>query len=285
MRQPIQELPSRMNADQVGRIDVDTLPPGNFSPRHLVDGRLIPWTDSVPKQRAIIIQSAIRGGPTFEPAKLGFLQTLQKLDPTIIGVHSYASPNAPEQIVNEGLERASVPFIVANVRQAIDQGWQGVVINDCMADPGLLEVRDLIAQTGANMEIVAPAETSLKSLADRVGKFAIVGVADALPIFERLARTYGVADRLVGVYVDLFLEPKRLHEVGLETVAESLYEKIIEAQKAGANGIVFGCTTLFGTLEELYLRHPELREYTLVEPMPVTLKTAAQTVKKFGRVD
>lgn len=256
---------------------------GYFYPRVLVSEELRDWKGPPPSQRIVIIQSAIKGGPTFEPAKRWQLMKLKEIAPEIIGVHSYAGPHAPEQIVNQDLERASVGPILANIRQAAEFGWKGVVINDCMADPGLFEARELIAKLGADLEMVAPAETSMTRLVQEVENFAIVGVADATPIFERLARVYGLQDRLIGVFVDENLNPADLHNIGLDTVAAQLYKKIQEAQKAGARGIVFGCTTLGGVLDILYQQHPGLKDFPLVEPMPITLKEAARRVRQMNQ--
>lgn len=252
---------------------------GHFRPRRVVNQEMIEWSGSPPSKAAIIIQSAIRGGPTFEPAKRWELEQLRLVAPDIIGVHSYAGPHAPEQIISIETERASVRPILANIKQSAEQGWRGVVINDCMADPGLFEVRELIKEMKAPLEIVAPAETSMKHLAQTVGRFAVVGVADTTPIFERLAKTYGLRKNLSGIYVDLNLNPAKLHEVGLEEVARSLYKKVVEAQREGAKGIVFGCTTLGGVLEKLYEQYPNLQGFPLVEPMPVTLRSAAERAR------
>jgi Asp/Glu/hydantoin racemase len=256
------------------------LPKGYFSPRKLLNRRLVDWRGEAPSTPTVIIQSAIRGGPTFEPAKKWELEQLSAVAPDVSGVHSYAGPEAPSQIINQEMERQSVPHILANIKQAAESGWRGVVINDCMADPGLQEVRHLVAEIQAPLEIIGPAETSLKAIADEVGNFAIVGVGDAVPIFQRLAERYGLKDQLTGIYIDSNLEPQNLHRLGLDEVARNLNTQIRIARKEGANGIVFGCTTLGGVLAELRKQQPDLTGYPLVEPMPVTLATGANRVRQ-----
>jgi len=273
------------------RIAIEKLPQNHFVPRYLNDAgtALEPFTGPHIEKPVVYIQSAISGNlnpQVFARAKLRQLVQLSELAPDIFGIHSFAGPDAPGQIMNEKAEKESVPFILTNIRKAFLDGWTGVVINDCMADPGLEEGRRMLQELGATgkMEMVAPAETSLKMTANKFGLFAIVGIADANAIFERLARSYGVSNRLVDIVLEEGLVPSALHD--LTEVAESLFGKIVTAQKKGANAVVFGCTTLGGVGDELMRLHEkELRGYPLIEPIPVTLLTAVGKVREMSNLN
>lgn len=259
----------------------ETLPQGHFSPRKLEGDTLVPWHGSVPKQLGIIIQSVVRGGPAFERAKLWTLKELRRVDPNVLAVHSFSTPNAPEQVACEADERDAIDPVVANVKQALQAGWRGVYINDCMADPGLDELRALIKymKLEESVQVVAPAETSLRYAVDTYGKFAIIGIADTLPIFKRLSQKYGVDGDLVLTLLDTNITPAQLEKEKLEEAARSLGNNIVKARRLGANAVVFGCTTLGGGIvdhiRELY---PDLEEFPLIEPMPITLKQAVQVL-------
>lgn len=161
-------------------------------------------------------------------------------------------------------EEVAAPWILEKVKDAEDKGYNAVIIN-CMGDPALYASRELV-----KIPVIGPCEASM-AIASTLGhKFSIITVLKSvIPLFEKLACTYGFEDKMVSVRsVDvpvLELEERRL-EIRATLLAES--KKAIEQD--GADVIILGCTGMVGMAKELY----EALGFPVIDPAIAALKFA-----------
>ncbi|MFV3073559.1 aspartate/glutamate racemase family protein [Niveispirillum fermenti] len=180
----------------------------------------------------------------------------------------------PPSIESEFDDALAVPGTLAKALQAEREGVDAIVI-DCMADPGLKPVRELV-----KVPVLGPSETCMH-LASMLGhRFSIVTVLESVrPLLGNLARAYGVADRLASLEV-VDIPVLELH-ARLEEVQEALAEKaLLAVRHQHADVIVLGCTGFLGCADRISRRLlAEGYDIPVIDPIPATVLMAAGMVR------
>lgn len=180
----------------------------------------------------------------------------------------------PASIECEFDEAMAVPGIVAEAIAAERSGADAVII-DCMGDPGLKAVREVVS-----IPVLGPSETAMHLAAMLGHRFSIVTVLDSVvPMIENLATLYGMAGKLASVraidipVLELESDPARLTE-------ELARASLAAVESDGAHAIVLGCTGFLGCAEAigsaLTARGHDL---PVVDPIPATVCTAQAIVR------
>lgn len=170
-------------------------------------------------------------------------------------------------------ESLVTPDIIAKAIEAEHAGIDAVVV-DCMGDPGVEACREAV-----DIPVIGPAEASMHLAAMLGHRFSVLTVVDTLiPVVERQARRYGVADKLASVrsfnvpVLDLASDQGATFDAVM-AVAEAA------VRQDGAHVLIPGCTGLAGFApriqEELARRGCEV---PVLDPPPVALKLAESIV-------
>jgi allantoin racemase len=162
-----------------------------------------------------------------------------------------------------------IPDILNKAMQAEAEGVDGVII-DCMGDPGLYPVREMV-----RIPVVGPAESSMHLAAMLGHRFSVLTVLDSRrPMMEEQAARYGVSAKLASArafnipVLELEKDPentlKRVVEVAVQAVRED-----------GAHVIIPGCTGLAGFAGRIQAGLAEQGcEVPVLDPPSVAIKTA-----------
>ncbi len=167
----------------------------------------------------------------------------------------------------------AVPDIMAKALAAEREGVDAVIV-DCMADPGLYAMRELLA-----IPVVGPAEASMHLAAMLGHRFSILTVLEAdIPAFEDQAQQYGLRTRLASV------RSFNIPVLSLDDDAEATLEAVMGTAEAavredGAHVIIPGCTGLAGLAPRIQ-RGLAARgcEVPVLDPPPVALRLAESLV-------
>ena len=195
-------------------------------------------------------------GETEEP----YLASVKADDTVIRFVSLPSGPLSIETFYDEAVAVAGMLPLIATSSFGCD-----AVVVDCMADPGVRAVRELV-----DMPVTGPAEASV-ALAMQLGhSFAIVTIFDnGGPWTELQVRAMGVESRLaaaVGVDVPV---------LELETDLEKTTHLLLDAarncvEQRGADVIILGCTGMLPVVEALRAS----LDVPVIEPLAAAFKTA-----------
>lgn len=179
-------------------------------------------------------------------------------------------PFGPPCIEGKYHDAFAAPGIVAAAIQAEKEGVHAVMV-DCMGDPGLEAAREAVA-----IPVFGPCETSVHVAAMLGHKFSVVTITDSVrPIFENLAKVYGVTSKLASV---------RTTGIGVLEIEQNpnhLLDKLTEQSLAAirddkADTIILGCTGFLGVSEELSNRLKQAGyPVPVLSPIRVTVSVAA----------
>lgn len=177
-------------------------------------------------------------------------------------------PASVESAIDEVL---AAPGVVDAACRAEAEGCHAIVI-DCMLDPALEAAREAVT-----IPVIGAGEAGLEAAAS-FGGFSVVTVLQRQePAFQRLARQYGLAARMVSVHgigVSV-LDLERDREASIEATARVAK---IARDKDGAMAIVFGCTGMLGYAAPTAdaLGWPEER---VIDPLMNAINVACRCVR------
>ena len=202
---------------------------------------------------------------------LGDIEALESgdlhLSHSLIGI-------GPASIESQFDEALCLPGLLTKAIEAQRDGADAVVI-DCMGDPGLQAAREVLS-----IPVFGPAETCMHAATMLGHSFSIVTVLESVrPMFDHLARGYGVHDRLASIRVinvpvlEIEADPTKLR-AGLAEQAR------LAVEDDGADVIVLGCTGFLGCSEAVSdgLAAAGLA-VPVIDPIPATVYTAAAFVR------
>ena len=197
----------------------------------------------------------------------GYLATVKDADTTVRFVSLTSGPPSIETFNDEAMAVTEMLSVIA-----AEAGDAEAIVVNCMADPGVRAVRELV-----DMPVVGPAEASV-SLALQLGhSFAIVTIFDnGGPWTELQVRAMGVESRLAAaVGVDI---PVLELEQDLEKTTAHLLASARECvENRGADVLILGCTGMYPVVERI---RQEL-DVPVIEPLAAAFKTA-ETLATLG---
>jgi len=165
-----------------------------------------------------------------------------------------------------------VPDILRKVKKAEEEGYDAALI-DCFTDVGLEA-----AKTTTNIPVVGPCQSNLHTACLLADKFGWITPTDeSIPFHWRLARTYGLADRITSIKgVNLPSTEYRDRKDELEVKLTELVRELVDE---GAQLILFGCTAILpaigiGSAKRL----SEKLGITILDPAGISLKIAEMLV-------
>ena len=127
----------------------------------------------------------------------------------------------PPSIESAFDEAIAAPGIVEQAIKVEGQGADAIII-DCMGDPGIDAVREMV-----KIPVLGPCEVSMKRASEGGRKFSVVTVLLSVAhLFEKNARIYGVADQLASIReidVPVLEIENRFEEVMMLLGKEALY--------------------------------------------------------------
>lgn len=188
----------------------------------------------------------------------------------------YASPGTeitcahldrgPESIESYYDEAFAIPGLLEEVKQAEDQGYDGVLIS-CFADVGVDAAREM-----ASIPVLGVGHPSMLMASAVAREFSVVTVVrELVPLIEDTARKWGISGlasvRNVGIAV-LELDD----EAGLTS---ALYEQTVNTiDQDGAQAIVLGCTGIIAAAENLHamLAKKKRLDVPVIDPALIALK-------------
>jgi allantoin racemase len=190
----------------------------------------------------------------------GYLAAVKDAATTIRFVSLTSGPPSIETFNDEAVAVAEMlPVIKA------ESGDADAIVINCMADPGVRAVRELV-----DVPVVGPAEASV-ALAMQLGhRFAVVTIFDnAGPWTELQVRAMGVESRLAAaVGVDI---PVLELEQDLEKTTAHLLSAARDCvENHGADVLILGCTGMYPVVERI---RQEL-DVPVIEPLAAAFKTA-----------
>lgn len=182
--------------------------------------------------------------------------------------------DGPRTIECEVDTALAVPPTLECIRRAEADGADAIVI-DCMGDPGLRPGRELV-----RIPVIGPAQASMHMAAMLGHRFSVVTVARRLRSeFENMAAVYGLIGHMASCrsidipVAELVTNPGR-------TVEGLINEARMAVEVDGAEAIIFGCTGLFGSAQEV--RDGLLAfgiDVPVIDPIPVAVNIAAALVR------
>ena len=180
----------------------------------------------------------------------------------------------PASIESEFDEALSIPGTIAAAIKAEKEGADAIII-DCMGDPGLKPVREVVS-----IPVIGPSEMAMHLAAMLGHRFSIVTVLDSVvPMLENLAKVYAVKDKLASVRVI------DIPVLELETAPDRLFSELAEASIAavendGAHAIVLGCTGFLGCAQSISeaLKSKDI-DVPVIDPIPSAVCMAAGIVR------
>ncbi|HEY64509.1 MAG TPA: hydrogenase expression protein HupH [Caldilineae bacterium] len=167
----------------------------------------------------------------------------------------------PESIEAFYDEAFAEPFVVREIEQAADEGFDGIIIY-CFGNPGLYAAREAVS-----IPVVGIGEAAINLACILGHHFSVVTeVAHAVPRVWRTIRLMGVTEKVASVRsADIpVLDMGDLDR--LRAAVLHACETAIEAD--GADVLVLGCGSMFGVREEIEGRYG----VPVVEPGPAALK-------------
>lgn len=196
-----------------------------------------------------------------------YLATVKEDATTVRFVSLASGPPSIETFNDEAMAVAEMlPVIEAEAGDA-----DAIVIN-CMADPGVRAVRELV-----DVPVVGPAEASV-ALAMQLGhSFAVVTIFDnAGPWTELQVRAMGVESRLAAAMgVDI---PVLELEQDLEKTTAHLLSAARDCvENRGADVLILGCTGMYPVVERIR----QVLDVPVIEPLAAAFKTA-ETLATLG---
>lgn len=165
------------------------------------------------------------------------------------------------------------PDIMTKAVQAEQEGADAVII-DCMGDPGLYAVRELV-----RIPVVGPAEASMHLAAQLGHRFSVLTVFDSrISMMEEEVVRYGLYPRLASVrgFNIPVLELERDWERTVERVTDVAERAVRED---GADVIIPGCTGLAGLASRIQAGLAARGcEVPVLDPPTVAMKLAESLV-------
>lgn len=180
----------------------------------------------------------------------------------------------PPSIESHTDEMLAVPGTLAKAIAAQAAGADAIII-DCMGDPGLQAVREVVS-----VPVLGPAETSMHLAAMLGHRFSIVTVLDSVkPLLANLALTYGVAGKLASIRaigIPVLELVDRIEEVNAGLVREA----VGAIENDDAHVIVLGCTGFLGCADQIARGLAERGIVApVIDPIPATVCVAQALVK------
>jgi len=165
----------------------------------------------------------------------------------------------PETVENQVDNAFAVPGILEEVKNAEDEGYDGVFIS-CIGDPGLKAARE-----AANIPVVGAAETAMTFASAIAQRFSVITVLPSLvPMIEDHAKLLGVREKLASIRnINVGVaEINAARESG--QASESLYKESIKAiENDGAHALVLGGTCMAGVGPDLEKKLREINGYDI----------------------
>jgi allantoin racemase len=191
--------------------------------------------------------------------------------PSGVSVDVRQISEGPASIESEYDDMLAVPDVVRVAREAESDGANAVVI-DCMADPGLQAVREMLT-----IPAFGPGQTSMHVAAMLGHKFGFLTILpNLIPSVERHVAMYGLSSKLAGVAsIDVpVLQLEDDEAVTLKAMTEKSIDLI---DRTGAHSLVLGCTGLLWAASRLEesLAKAGYEGVPVVNPIPTTLNVAA----------
>ncbi|MHC1770129.1 MAG: aspartate/glutamate racemase family protein [Flexilinea sp.] len=191
-------------------------------------------------------------------------------DVEISMVNLERGPASIESIYEEAL---AAPQVIQRSLEAERDGIDAVVI-DCMNDPGLEAVREMVS-----IPVVGAAQSAMMLASILCDKFSVISTAkrDVYPI-EVLIRRYGLTEKYASTR-SVDIPVLELHGNSERLLSALIEESVKAIQQDGAKGIVFGCTGMRNVSLAL---DAELKKRGLdavvIDPSPAALKWAEMLV-------
>jgi allantoin racemase len=144
----------------------------------------------------------------------------------------------PASVESRRDEAIAVPDIMHKAMQAEREGFDAVII-DCMADPGLLAVREAV-----RIPVVGPVEASMHLAVILGHRFSMISLMEAdRAFFEDLVVLYGIDRKLASVRC-IGVPVLDIH-TNLDAVAKGMMEASEKAvREDGAHVLIPGCNLL-----------------------------------------
>lgn len=208
---------------------------------------------------------------THDPQTLASLERLTRPGLVLTAVEIERGPPSIESEYDEAL---AVPDTLRRIVEAERDGIDAVVI-DCMGDPGLQPARELVS-----IPVLGPGQLSLHTAAMLGESFSFITVLERIrPLFARMARNYGVWDRVssfrsIGIPVlELGSDMNRLTRCLCD-------ESLRAVREDGASVIVLGCTGFVGLANDIavFLHAETGIRIPVIDPIPLAILTAAAWV-------
>ncbi len=170
-------------------------------------------------------------------------------------------------------EALVVPDIITKALQAEADGVDAVII-DCMGDPGLYAVREVLT-----IPVVGPAEASMHVASMLGHRFSVLTVLEAdIPAFQDQALRYGLSTRLASV------RAFNIPVLNLAGDPDATLQAVITAAEAAvrqdrAHVIIPGCTGLAGLAPRIQAGLAARGcEVPVLDPPPLAMKMAESLV-------
>ncbi|MCG8274453.1 aspartate/glutamate racemase family protein [Aquamicrobium sp. NLF2-7] len=163
----------------------------------------------------------------------------------------------------------SVPELLRLAVEAEQEGVDALVI-DCMADPGLMALRERVA-----IPVLGPSQTAMHLAALLGHRFSVVTLARHLRVlFGTAAASYGTAASMASCrWIDMAAGELAGSQDRVRAAVLAQAVKAVEEDKADT--IILGCTGLLGLAEEVASGLND-RGYDalVIDPLPATIRQA-----------
>ena len=142
-------------------------------------------------------------------------------------------------------DQFSVPGIIDAAMRAEGAGAEAVII-DCMDDPGLDTVREVV-----RIPVVGPAEASMHLALCLAGRFTILTTADEdIPVVREIVERNRLEHRSASIR-GIGISPLQLHEDPEKTFRRFAEVATIAVREDGTEAIIAGCTLLSDLIDRL----------------------------------
>lgn len=163
----------------------------------------------------------------------------------------------------------SVPELLRLAAEAEQEGVDALVI-DCMADPGLVALRERV-----KIPVLGPSQTAMHLAALLGHRFSIVTLARHLKVlFEIAAASYGTAASMASCrWIDIAAD--ELADGHDRIFAAVLAQAVRAIEDDNADTIILGCTGLLGLAGEITRGlHERGYDALVIDPLPATIRQA-----------
>ena len=199
------------------------------------------------------------------------IRPLERVDLTISHSLLDAGPSSIECELDEAL---AVPDSIIKAIEAERSGAQAVII-DCMGDPGLHALREVLT-----IPVLGAGQTALH-VANMLGhRFSFVTVIERLrPMIDRMIGAYGLSSKYAS-FQAIDVPVLELHD-NIAALNKALADKSRRAiEQDGADAIVLGCTGFLGCAEAVRASLLESRyDLPVIDPIPIAVHIAEALIK------